>query len=359
MMQMREIPVDGYEKVLEVIDKEAGLHSFLVIHDSTLGPALGGVRIYPYKSPELALTDVLRLAKGMTYKSALARVGLGGGKSVIIADPHKDKTPQLLLAFASALNALGGRYIAAEDVGSSTEDLATIKRGSRYVAALATETSSGDPSPYTAWGVYQGIRAVFMTLYGSPEVQGRVVGIQGVGAVGSKVASLLFWNGASLILRDVDTERVRHQSRLFGTRVVGKGEIYKMDMDIFCPCALGGTLNDETIALLQCKAVAGSANNQLLTQENADMLRDRGILYAPDFVINAGGIINAAQEFSPEGYDPKLARDKVNVIYDTLQEIFHKAKAEKKSTDQVAIELALYNLTHKIGKREGGLTFSP
>ncbi len=357
MFDINEIPIEGYEKVIEIRKKEAGLHAIVAIHSTKLGPALGGIRIYPYKNRDDALNDVLRLAKGMTYKSALVELGLGGGKSVIIADPKKEKTKELLLAFGEALNMLKGSYIAAEDVGSTTEDMMIIKEKTPYVCALPTEKSSGDPSPYTAWGVYRGIQAVAEFLWDTPHLYNKTVFIQGVGHVGSKLADMLFWHKANLIFSDVDEKRVKHLAQKYGAKVVDPNDCFDVECDIFSPCALGGIINEETIPRLKCKAVAGSANNQLKLPTDGDRIYERGILYAPDFIISAGGIINASYEFHPEGYNPVLSRNKIDHIYDTLTEVFARSKNEKRSTSDIADEFAEHKIANLIGKRKEPIIF--
>lgn len=352
MVKIRTLQVPGYETVIEGIHEKAGLHAFIAIHSTTLGPSLGGVRIFPYSSPQEALQDCLRLAEAMTKKSAIAQVGLGGGKAVIIADPKTQKTPELLHAFGEIVNSLHGEYIAAEDVGSSTEDMLIILEKTRYVAALPLEMSSGDPSRFTAWGVLRGIEAVSRLLWkDDADLRGKTVAIQGLGSVGSKLADLLFWRGAQLIVSDVDEEKVRIAQRRFGAHAVPPHELIGVRCHIFSPCAMGGIINDKTIAALNCQAVAGSANNQLLTDQDGVELQKRGIFYAPDFVINAGGIINAASEFDGT-YNAARARDKVDLIYDSLLDIFTKSQVEKRPTCEIANEVAEYNLQHKIGKRD-------
>lgn len=358
MLEMKEIPVEGFKRVVEAIDHTVGLHSFIAIHDSTLGPALGGTRIYPYKSTSDALNDVLRLAKGMTYKSALAQCGLGGGKSVIIADPHTEKTENLLLAFGDAVQSLKGDYIAAEDVGCTPEDMLVVRKKTRYVSALPTEKSSGDPSLFTSRGVFKGMQAVATQLWHNPSLRKKRVLIQGLGHVGSKLAQILFWEGAELILSDLEITQMHTLAHLYGAKTVDPKRVYNTECDIFCPCAMGGVINDTTVPMLKCRAVAGSANNQLDRPEHGQRLMERGILYAPDFVINAGGLINVSVEYNPFGYDAKIARDKVEHLYDILLALFNKAQKEKKSTSQVADEIAEYNLLHKVGARTTPLKFS-
>lgn len=359
MLTIKELKIPGYKRVIEANESQSGLHCFVAIHNSTLGPALGGTRIFPYAQRDDALKDVLRLAEAMTYKSAIAESGTGGGKSVIIADPKKLKTPQLLRAFGQVINVLEGEYIAAEDVGSNVEDMLEIHETSPYVSALPLDTSSGDPSRFTAWGVFKGIQATAMKLFGSPSLKGKTILIQGLGNVGSKVANLVFWEGAHLILTDIDGNRLQHQAKLYGAHAVDPHGFLKIKCDILTPCALGGVLTREAIPSLRCQGIAGAANNQLENEEVAKLLMDAKILYAPDFVINAGGLINAASEFNHEGYDPKFVRDKVNHIYEILLNLMTQAEKNGKSTHQIAIEIALHNLSHLIGQRKEKIIFKP
>lgn len=357
MLNIKELNVPHYEKVIEASDPSTGLHCFIAIHSTTLGPAMGGTRIYPYALPQEALQDALRLSQAMTYKSALAENGLGGGKSVIIANPKTDKTPELLLSFAEVVHHLQGQYIAAEDVGSTTEDMAIIRQKTPYVGALPTDKSSGDPSRFTAWGVYRGMRAVIQKLCHRDCLRKKVIAIQGLGNVGSKLANILFWEGADLILCDKDPEVSHQHAVLYGGKIIDPKDFISVKCDILAPCALGGVINEETIATLQCKAIAGSANNQLQDTANGKQLMQKGILYAPDYVINAGGIINAAAEFDPQGYNPAVARDRVNHIYDTLILIFDRAEAEHRPTNQIADELAEFKLHNQVGKRKHPIKF--
>ena len=351
MLNIKELHIPNYEKVIEAHDPDTGLHCFIVLHNTTLGPAMGGIRIFPYQSPKDALNDALRLAKAMTYKSAMAENGLGGGKSVIIANSKTEKTEKLLLSFGEVLNYLNGKYIAAEDVGSTTEDMTVIRRKTPFVGALPTEKSSGDPSRFTAWGVCRGMRAVAKTLWNDDCLRKKTIAIQGLGSVGSKLANLLFWEGASLILCDKDPQVSHDQSLLYGAQVVHPDEFLDVKCDILAPCAMGGSFSHETISRLRCKAIAGSANNQLAEEAIGTELLKKDILYAPDYVINAGGIINASEEFDPKGYAPTTARDKVNHIYDTLLQIFAVSKKEGKPTNVVADEIAENKLKKLVGKR--------
>lgn len=358
MVLIKKCAIPGYEEVIEGIDESSGLHCFIAIHNTSLGPALGGIRVYPYASAEEALKDALRLAKGMTYKSAVISNGLGGGKSVIIADPRKDKTEALLHAFAEVVNSLEGRYIAAEDVGTSMEDMSILKQKTPYVAALPSDYSSGDPSRFTAWGVYKGLQAVANKLWGKPLLKGRTVAIQGLGNVGGKLADILFWEGVDLILTDTDPAKLDDRTRLYGAKSVLPANFLDIPCDILSPCALGGILNATSIPKLRCLAVAGAANNQLLSPEDGFLLLQRGILYAPDYIINSGGIINAAAEYELGGYDPKISREKVNHIYDTLSIVFEKSEKEHKPTSQIADELAESHLKNLTGKRMNPIKFT-
>jgi leucine dehydrogenase len=350
-LQMEKIAVKGYEQVIKVTEKKSGLSAIIAIHDTTLGPALGGTRIYPYANFNDALEDVLRLSKGMTYKSAVAEVGFGGGKSVIIADPKKQKTPELLAAFGAAVNALGGAYICAEDVGCTTEDVKLIRRMTKYVVGLSHEKSSGDPGPFTAWGTFRGIQSAVKKLYGTDAVEGRKIAVQGLGNVGSHLIEYLFWAGAELILSDVDPVRLQIFAKKFGAKTAPVDRIMSAECDVFAPCAMGGIINDQTIPQLRCRAVVGSANNQLLCDSHADMLRERGILYAPDFVVNAGGLLNVSAELEDNGYHPAMPRYKIHHIYDTLLAIYEIAEKNRESTHNAALALADYRIKYGIGKR--------
>jgi leucine dehydrogenase len=351
MLEYREIEIDGYERVVEAVDLDAGLHAFIAVHDTTMGPSLGGTRIYPYATREDALTDALRLAKGMTYKSAMAEIGLGGGKSVIIADPSKDKNEKLILAFAEAVDSLQGIYICAEDMGTTVDDMALIRTKTKYVAALDRPNSSGDPSPYTAFGVYRGIQAVCSKLWQSDSVRGKKLAIQGLGSVGWKLGEMLYWHGAKLVIADVDEQRAEQFSRQFGAKVVPIDEILFEECDVLVPCAIGGIFNDKSIPQLKCRAIAGAANNQLLEEKHGELLKERGILYAPDYVINAGGIINVAVELDTSGYEANMAWEKVNNLFEVLLSVFNIAEKRSISTSEAANDLAEHKLRYGIGKR--------
>ncbi|MCB1066647.1 MAG: Glu/Leu/Phe/Val dehydrogenase [Simkania sp.] len=351
------LEVPGYEKVVKVEDSSSGLQAIIAIHNTTLGPALGGTRIYPYQKFDEALTDVLRLSKGMTYKSAIAQTGLGGGKSVIIADSKTQKTPKLLQSFGRAVDRLKGQYVCAEDIGCGLEDCMVIRQTTPYVCGLKHEMGSGNPAPYTAWGVFRGIQATANRLFGTDSLEGKTVAIQGVGSVGTYLMEYLFWAGAHLIVTDIDLEKAKQVARQYRAKIVGPHEILEISCDILAPCAMGGIINEKTIPKLQCRAVVGASNNQLLKESDARLLAARGILYAPDFVVNAGGLVNVLCELSPKGYDAVRSRDKVNQIYRQLLTIYEIADQNNFSTHEAAVALADYRLKYGIGKREQDLYF--
>lgn len=350
-LELEEIVVPGYEKVIKVSNRDVGLQAIICIHSTAMGPALGGIRIFPYATLESALDDVKRLAKGMTYKSAVSECGWGGGKSVIIADPKKNKTKELLIAFGQAVDQLQGEYICAEDVGCTPADVSVISQATPYAVGLPHSKSSGNPSPFTAWGTFRGIQSVLKKIYDCDSPQNRTVAIQGLGSVGYELAKLLFWAGARLIVSDIDMERCRNIAELTGAQIVAPEEIMRVECDVLAPCALGGGINEESIPHLRCKAIAGCANNQLLHDFDADILVSRGILYAPDFVINAGGLINVTQELNAEGYNPVKARMKTHRLYDQLMVIYDIAEQNHFSTHRAALSLADYRLKYRIGKR--------
>lgn len=330
---------DGYEQVVFCSDDNSGLRAIIAIHSTALGPALGGTRFYPYNNENDALVDVLRLAKGMTYKAAAAGLDLGGGKAVIIGDPRRIKTEELLRAYGRFVETLGGRYITAEDVGTALDDMDTVRRESRWVTGCShTYGGSGDPSPVTAYGVLQGIKACALEVFGNAELSGRTVALQGVGKVGNALCGYLVSEGAKVTIADVDVDNLGKAVAEHGVDTVRLDEIHKLETDVFAPCALGGVVNDDTISELRCKIIAGAANNQLAGEQHGDKLRDLGILYAPDFVINAGGLINVEDEL--RGYDRTRAMKRVEGIYKQLQHIFAMAREKGTSTAKAANEYA-------------------
>ncbi|MBM3559156.1 MAG: Glu/Leu/Phe/Val dehydrogenase [Alphaproteobacteria bacterium] len=332
---------DGHEQVAFVHDRATGLRAIIAVHDTTLGPGAGGVRFWPYADDEVALADALRLSRGMTYKSALAGLPFGGGKSVIIGDPRRDKSPALMAAFGSAVDRLGGAYIAAEDVGTTVADMDAIATSTRHVAG--TSATSGDPSPWTAFGVFEAIRAAVRFSLGRADgdVAGLTVALQGLGAVGFALARRLHDAGAHLVVADVRAEAVERAVAAFGARPADAENIHRVAADIFAPCALGAGLNDETIPVLGARIVAGSANNQLAAAHHGAMLARRGVLYAPDYVANAGGIVEVAYGsgfMGARGEDD--IRRHVAGIHDTLLEIFARAGADGLPTAVVANRMA-------------------
>ncbi len=340
-MEISEIQIEGYERVARCLDRGSGLRALIAIHDTTLGPALGGMRMRPYASEDEALFDVLRLAKGMTYKSAVADTGLGGGKSVVIGDPKTGKSPELFRAMGRFIDHLGGRYITAEDMNIGIPDLEHVRETTRWVVGLSRESgSSGNPSPYTALGCVVGMRAVLEELWGKDDFRGKRILLQGVGAVGGRLAVLLKERGAQVLICDINSERVRELRSQHGFEVVEHDGHPATPCDVYAPCAIGAGLNDQTIPLLRCKAVAGCANNQLLEPRHAEDLRRRGILYAPDYVINAGGIINVGMELVPGGYDEKAALARIDRIYDQLKQVFEIARSKDIDTREAANQLA-------------------
>ena len=314
-----------HEQVSLYADPAAGYRGIIAIHNTQLGPALGGTRVWNYESDEAALIDALRLARGMTYKAAVAGLNLGGGKSVIIGDNKlKDREP-LFRAHGRHVESLGGRYITAEDVGTSTADMEFIRAETSHVTGLMGK--SGDPSPVTAFGVYRGIMACAKHHYGSDSLAGKTIAMQGVGHVGYYLAELLYNEGAKLIVTDIDAARVQRVVQEFKARAVAKDEIYGQQADIFAPCALGACINDETIPQLKVEIVAGAANNVLAEERHGDELEAKGILYAPDYVINGGGLINVNAEL--HGWSLERAHNKAGEIYDTILRVFDIAREHR------------------------------
>jgi len=351
VLVFKDLEVEGFEKVVEVKDSTCGLHAIIAIHNTTLGPALGGTRFYPYKQFSDALFDVTRLAKGMTDKAAISEVGLGGAKSVVIVTPE-NKTPALLRSLAQAVDSLEGLYTCAPDYGCTVEDIDVIHSETKYVVGGVYEHGSGDPGPFTAWGTLRGMEATLKKLFGSESFDNKVVAIQGLGSVGFRIAEHLFWRGAKLIVADPCLDKVQQAQQRFGAQVVALEDILKVQCDILAPCALGGIIHPQTIAAMNCKAVVGCANNQLLSDMDAKRLKDRDILYAPDFVVNAGGLINVSFEIDEKGYQAPDAKRKVDRIYDLLLQIYDVAEENDCSTLAAVRSMIDYRLKHGIGKRE-------
>ena len=325
-----------HEQVVFCSDEASGLRAIIAIHNTNRGPALGGCRMWPYDSEEAAITDVLRLSRGMTYKAAIVDLPLGGGKSVIIGDPKRDKSDALLAAMGRAIDRLGGRYITAEDVGTTVADMDAMRLETPHVRGVSG--SSGDPSPVTAYGVFMGLCAAAAHRFGSDELAGLKVAVQGLGNVGYHLCKHLEDHGAELIVADMNEEAVERAVNVFGATAVSPDDIIDQDVDIFAPCALGGVINDDTIPRLKAAVVAGAANNQLAEDRHGKVLMERGILYAPDYAINAGGLINVFAD--GPGYNPILVMKQVEVIYQTLDKIFDRATADGLPTNTVADRIA-------------------
>lgn len=313
----------GHEQILFGHDKGAGLRCIIAIHNTTLGPALGGVRIWPYQTEEEAVFDVLRLSRGMTYKNAAMGLEFGGGKAVIIADPNKDKTTNMLSAFGQQVDSLGGRYITGEDVGCSQNDIGIIVKETEHV--IGVPGKSGDPSPITAFGVFNAMKAAAEHFWGRNNLNNKKVIVQGAGNVGLSLIRQLVENGATVFVSDVVENKIKAATEI-GAIAIDKKEVYSTKADIFAPCALGGILNNDTIPLLEVKVICGSANNQLLEPIHGKMLAKRGILYSPDFIVNGGGVINAVEERSPGGYNKERALAKAANIYNILLKVFAMAE---------------------------------
>ncbi|MBZ0217636.1 MAG: leucine dehydrogenase [Fimbriimonadaceae bacterium] len=327
----------NHEQIIHCFDGATGLKAIIAIHSTILGPSLGGTRMWKYASEADALRDVLRLSRGMTYKNAISGLDLGGGKAVIIGDSMTTKTPELILAFARFVDRLGGNYITAEDVGISLADVELMATEIDHVRGTRA-SGLGDPSPYTAYGVFAGIKAAARAALGSDDLNGIHVCVQGIGQVGMSLARFLHAAGAKLTVADINTSAIDRAIEEFGALGVSPEEAHRVDCDIYAPCALGGALNETTIPEIRAKAVAGSANNQLQRPADGEKLRARGILYAPDYVINAGGVISIADVSAAPTEDRMYAR--VGRIDDVLTGIFARAAAEDKPPEAIADKMA-------------------
>ena len=345
-MDLYEMPdFDGHEKVVFGFDAATGLRAVIAIHSTALGPAAGGCRMWSYTSTEEALTDALRLSRGMSYKNAMAELPLGGGKAVILGDSRQDKTPRLFQAFGRLVDSLGGRYITAEDVGTSTEDMEQVAGVTRYVSGLSRKEGEvgGDPGPQTALGVYLGIKAA-VKFQLNRDLAGLTVAVQGLGGVGRPLCRLLAADGARLKVADVRPGAAEQLRDELGAEVVPADDIVVEAADVFAPCALGAVLNRRTIPTLRARVVAGAANNQLAREEDGHALMRAGILYAPDYVINAGGIINVAHEYRGGACEARVRAD-IGKIPGRLTEIFERARCEERPTSVVADQMARERLT--------------
>ena len=324
----------GHEEVVYYSDPTCNLKVIVAIHDTTLGPALGGTRMWQYESEDEALEDVLRLSKGMTYKAAVSGLNLGGGKAVIIGDPNEDKSEALFRSYGRFIESLNGRYITAEDVNIKVEDIEHIFTETTNVVGVAKiHGGSGNPAPYTARGVHRGMEACCTKIFGNRSLYGKVVTVQGVGAVGQSLVEILCSQGAKVFFTDINQENIDKIKELYPeAELVGSNDIYDIDCDIYAPCALGATINDQTIERLRCKIVAGSANNQLAESRHGEHLRELGILYAPDYLVNAGGLMNVSIEF--EGWSDAKASRMVDQIFDTTLRIFELSEKQNISVNR-------------------------
>ncbi len=340
MATYRTRTIAEYEHILSCEDAEIGFRAIIAIHNTDLGPALGGCRLWHYESERAALDDALRLARGMTYKAAVAGLPLGGGKAVIIGDPRRDKSPEMFRAFGRMVERLGGRYVTGEDVGTSVADMEMVHRETEHVAGIAA--GSGDPSPITAAGVYHGLKAAVHHRFGGEDLQGLRVAVQGAGHVGYHLCRMLHAAGAELIVSDISDRALERAVIEFGARAVSPGAIYDAAAEVFAPCALGASINSDTVPRLRVGIVAGAANNQLAESVDGLSLFRRGVLYAPDYVINAGGLINVSWDVlhRDQPYDREAALAEVAKIDGTLSALFERAACEGRPTHEVADAIA-------------------
>lgn len=339
-MESRVLAVEGWRKVVHFQDEASGLNAIIAVHDATLGPGCGGCRIFPYASFEAGLEDVKNLSRGMTYKNALGGIPFGGGKAVIFADPKTDKTPELLKAFGRAVDSLDGLYYTAEDSGVTEADLATIRSVTKYAAGMETKGVGGNPSPFTARGVWRGMQAAARKKFGASSLKGLSVSILGVGAVGMELARLIHEEGGKLVVADINPAAVKKAVERFGAETASPEDAIAADVDIYAPCALGGSINRDTINRIKAKIVAGAANNQLKTPDMDQALLDRGILYCPDYVINAAGVISVGLEILGKWTTEEM-NARIDKIGDTLTGLFRRAEAEGAPTGAVADRMAM------------------
>ncbi len=339
-MRSEVLDVAGWRKVVHFEDAASGLKALIAIHDASLGPGCGGCRIYPYASFEDGLEDVKNLSRGMTFKNALGGIPFGGGKAVIFADPKTEKTPELLRAFGAAVESLDGLYYTAEDSGVTEADLEIVRSVTKYVAGMEDKGVGGNPSPFTARGVWRGMQAAARHKLGAASLNGLSVSVLGVGAVGMELARLIHQEGGKLVVADVNANAVNEAVERFGAEAVSPEDAIDADVDIFAPCALGGAINPDSIGRLKAKVVAGAANNQLKTLEMDKALAERGVLYCPDYVINAAGVISVGLEILGSWTTDEM-NARIDKIGDTLSEIFKRAEAENAPIGAVADKMAL------------------
>jgi leucine dehydrogenase len=327
----------NHEQLLFCNDNATGLKAIIAVHNTVLGPSLGGTRMWAYNNEVEALTDVLRLSRGMTYKNSISGLNLGGGKAVIIGDARTMKSEALMRRFGKFVNSLGGKYITAEDVGISPLDMTWVNMETNHVVGLPGK--SGDPSPVTAYGVYVGMKACAKEQFGSDSLFGKKVAVQGVGHVGEYLVQSLRKEGAEVYITDIHEPTLKRVADTYGAKVVGLDEIYDIEMDIYAPCALGATINDDTLGRLKCSIIAGAANNQLKQEDiHGQAVMNRGIIYAPDFALNAGGVINCYSEV--KGYNSEWAMKKAEEIYQTIGNIVIRSKAENVPAYKIANKMA-------------------
>jgi len=338
---------DNHEQVVFVQDANSGLNAIIAVHNTQLGPALGGCRMWPYQSDQAALTDVLRLSKGMSYKSAVAGLPLGGGKCVILGDPRQAKSPELFHALGRAIEGLSGAYITAEDSGTCVADMITIGQCTQYAAGVVAEREyGGDPSPSTAYGVFVGLQASVNYQFKCPDLTGLTVAVQGVGNVGLHLCHYLKAAGAQLIVSDIFADNVDIAVKKYGAKAVSPDDIYAVEADVFAPCAMGGILNQHTLSQIKAKVIAGAANNQLANVETQQLLRANNVLYAPDYVVNAGGIIDIA--YQRNGRDEAAIKAHIASIGATLTDIYQRAEHSDLSTQAVADQIAQERLSNNL-----------
>ena len=352
-MDFETLYKEGHEEVVFFSDPSCNLKAIVAIHNTILGPALGGTRMWPYSSTEEAITDVLRLSKGMTYKSSISGLNLGGGKAVIIGDPKKDKSEALLRSYGRCIESLNGRYITAEDVNITVKDIEYIFVETAFVVGISkSRGGSGNPSPYTARGVFRGMEATCTRAFGNRSVKGKRVALQGVGSVGSSLGKILDEHGAKIFFTDINPKNIEKFKELVpGAEWVGPDDIYDLDCDIYSPCGLGATVNDQTVERFKCKVVCGAANNQLAEPRHGIMLRERGIVYGPDYLVNAGGLMNVSVEF--EGWSENKVMHMIDTIFDTTMKIF-KISDEQDISVAEATDILAESRLKEVKKIQGG-----
>ena len=345
-----QLSFDNHEQIVFCHDKDTGLKAIIGIHNTVMGPALGGTRMWNYANEWEALNDVLRLSRGMTFKSAITGLNLGGGKAVIIGDSKADKTPEMITRFGEFVNSLSGKYITAEDVGTTTEDMDRIHKVTNHVTGISESIGgSGNPSPVTAYGVYMGMKAAAKYQFGSDNLEGKKVLVQGTGHVGETLISYLRTEGAEVFVSDIHQDKMENMVAKYGAKIFTGADLYAADVDIYSPCALGATINDETVNKIKAKVIAGAANNQLAVEAvHGQILRERGIAYAPDFLINAGGIINVYGEIVKYGKDQAMKM--TENIYNTTLEIFNFAEVNNMTTQQAAMQIAQNRIDQRKSK---------